>query len=236
MNTLLLESSTIVDGEAVISGRQHQHLTEVQKVVVGDRLRVGEINGQLGSALITATDEHRTSLSLSLTEAPPLPIPLTLVLALPRPKMLRRILQTVAAMGVKKIHLINASRVEKSYWQSPMLEPDAIRQQLILGLEQARDSQLPEFQLHPLFKPFVEDQLPALAEGQLALVAHPYTEDRCPVEIAQPAMLAVGPEGGFIPYEITKLHSCGFQSVHIGSRILRVETAIPALLSRLFPL
>ena len=236
MNTLLLESSTIVGNEAVISGRQHQHVTEIQRVVVGDTLRVGEINGQLGSALITAIDEHCTCLNLTLTEMPPLPIPLTLVLALPRPKMLRRILQTVAAMGVKKIHLINASRVEKSYWQSPMLEPDAIRQQLILGLEQACDSRLPEFQLHPLFKPFVEDQLPALAGGQLALVAHPYTEDRCPVEIAQAAMLAVGPEGGFIPYEINKLHSCGFKSVHIGSRILRVETAIPALLSRLFPL
>jgi 16S rRNA (uracil1498-N3)-methyltransferase len=236
MNTLLLESSTIVGNEAVISGRQHQHVTEIQRVVVGDTLRVGEINGQLGSALITAIDEHCTCLNLTLTETPPLPIPLTLVLALPRPKMLRRILQTVAAMGVKKIHLINASRVEKSYWQSPMLEPDAIRQQLILGLEQACDSRLPEFQLHPLFKPFVEDQLPALAGGQLALVAHPYTEDRCPVEIAQAAMLAVGPEGGFIPYEINKLHSCGFKSVHIGSRILRVETAIPALLSRLFPL
>ena len=236
MNTLLLESSTIVGNEAVISGRQHQHVTEIQRVVVGDTLRVGEINGQLGSALITAIDEHCTCLNLTLTETPPLAIPLTLVLALPRPKMLRRILQTVAAMGVKKIHLINASRVEKSYWQSPMLEPDAIRQQLILGLEQACDSRLPEFQLHPLFKPFVEDQLPALAGGQLALVAHPYTEDRCPVEIAQAAMLAVGPEGGFIPYEINKLHSCGFKSVHIGSRILRVETAIPALLSRLFPL
>ena len=236
MNTLLLESSTIVGNEAVISGRQHQHVTEIQRVVVGDTLRVGEINGQLGSALITAIDEHCTCLNLTLTETPPLAIPLTLVLALPRPKMLRRILQTVAAMGVKKIHLINASRVEKSYWQSPMLEPDAIRQQLILGLEQACDSRLPEFQLHPLFKPFVEDQLPALAGGQLALVAHPYTADRCPVEIAQPAMLAVGPEGGFIPYEINKLHSCGFKSVHIGSRVLRVETAIPALLSRLFPL
>jgi RsmE family RNA methyltransferase len=117
-----------------------------------------------------------------------------------------------------------------------MLEPDAIRQQLILGLEQACDSRLPEFQLHSLFKPFVEDQLPALATGQLGLVAHPYSANRCPVEIAQPTMLAVGPEGGFIPYEINKLHSSGFKSVHIGSRILRVETAIPALLSRLFPL
>ncbi|MDB2481016.1 16S rRNA (uracil(1498)-N(3))-methyltransferase, partial [Porticoccaceae bacterium] len=41
--------------------------------------------------------------------------------------------------------------------------------------------------------------------------------------------------GGFIPYEIDKLNQVGFESVHLGQRILRVENAVPALVSRLFP-
>jgi 16S rRNA U1498 N3-methylase RsmE len=45
---------------------------------------------------------------------------------------------------------------------------------------------------------------------------------------------AIGPEGGFIPYEIEKLIACGFRAVHIGNRILNIEAAVPSLLSRLF--
>ena len=57
----------------------------------------------------------------------------------------------------------------------------------------------------------------------------------CPVgPLSSPVTLAVGPEGGFIDYEIGKLCEAGFQPVTLGSRILRVETAIPVILGRLF--
>ena len=173
-------------------------------------------------------------LDIDLQQAPPAPLPLTLVLGLPRPKMMRRILQTIATLGVKQLHLINSYRVEKSYWQTPYLEADTIRDQLILGLEQGCDTRLPEVHLHKRFKPFVEDELPAIIADTRALVAHPYTKIACPCQIDYSLTLAVGPEGGFIPYEINLLEACGFEAVHVGERIMRVETAIPYLLGRLF--
>jgi|TARA_B110000459_G_C16312713_1_gene359937 RsmE family RNA methyltransferase len=138
-------------------------------------------------------------------------------------------------MGVKKIYLINSSRVEKSFWQSPFLKPEALEEQLILGLEQARDTVMPEIFLRKLFKPFVEDELGEIVAGSKALVAHPIAAAACPVDSQSPITLAIGPEGGFIPYEVEKLIEVGFQSVHLGPRILRVENAVPALISRLFP-
>jgi RsmE family RNA methyltransferase len=124
--------------------------------------------------------------------------------------------------------------VEKSYWQTPFLNEAQVREQLVLGLEQAKDTVLPEVLLRPLFKPFVEDELPGLIKGTLPLVAHPSVAEPCPRDLKQPATLAIGPEGGFIPYEIGKLVSCGFKPVSLGERILSVETAVPALISKLF--
>jgi RsmE family RNA methyltransferase len=159
---------------------------------------------------------------------------LTLLLALPRPKMLKRVLQTVASMGVPKLILLNSYRVEKSFWQTPFLQPEAIREQLILGLEQARDTLLPEVLIEKRFKPFVEDQLGALAQGSLGLVGHPGDYPSCPRAVTQAVTLAIGPEGGWIPYEVEKLAAAGLQPVQLGERILRVETAVTALLARLF--
>ncbi|MDF2643927.1 MAG: Ribosomal small subunit methyltransferase, partial [Pseudomonas sp.] len=116
----------------------------------------------------------------------------------------------------------------------PFLEPEAIREQLILGLEQARDSVLPEIVIEKRFKPFVEDRLPALARDTLGLVGHPGNFPPCPRAVETPVTLAIGPEGGWIPYEVDLLGRAGLQPVQLGERILRVETAVTALLARLF--
>lgn len=236
MNLLLLEDADFVGADrARLTGRRLKHLHEVHRSAVGDRLRVGRLGGQMGEGRLLALDDAHAELQVSLTQAPPAKLPLTLVLALPRPKMLKRVLQTIAAMGVPRLVLVNSYRVEKSFWQTPFLEPEAIREQLILGLEQARDTLLPEVSIEKRFKPFVEDRLPTLAAGSLGLVGHPGEHPPCPRAVSGPVTLAIGPEGGWIPYEVDLLReTAGLQPVQLGERILRVETAVPALLARLF--
>lgn len=235
MNLLLLEEADFIAPDRVIlRDRRLTHMQEVHRSVVGDSLRVGRIGGLMGSAQLLRLETDEAELRITLDQPPPAKLPLTLVLALPRPKMLRRVFQTVAAMGVPKIVLVNSYRVEKSFWQTPFLEPQAIREQLILGLEQARDSVLPDIIIEKRFKPFVEDRLPALTQGTLGLVGHPGNYPPCPRGLDEPVTLAIGPEGGWIPYEIDLLSIAGLQPVQLGDRILRVETAVTALLARLF--
>lgn len=165
MNLLLLEEADFIAADrAILRDRRLTHMQEVHRSVVGDSLRVGRIGGLMGSAELLRLDADEAELRVTLDQPPPAKLPLTLVLALPRPKMLRRVFQTVSAMGVPRIVLVNSYRVEKSFWQTPFLEPEAIREQLILGLEQARDSVLPEIVIEKRFKPFVEDRLPAITE------------------------------------------------------------------------
>ncbi len=235
MNLLLLEDADFVAADRVaLAGRRLKHLQEVHRAAVGDSLRVGRIGGLMGSGSLLELTEQHAVLQISLNQSPPAKLPLTLLLALPRPKMLKRVLQTVSAMGVPRLILLNSYRVEKSFWQTPFLEPEAIREQLILGLEQARDTVLPEVVIEKRFKPFVEDQLPGIAADSLGLVGHPGDFPPCPRAVEQAVTLAIGPEGGWIPYEVDKLREAGLTPVQLGERILRVETAVPALLARLF--
>jgi RsmE family RNA methyltransferase len=235
VNLLLLEEADFIAADRVVlRDRRLKHMQEVHRSEVGDSLRVGRVDGLLGSAQVLRLEAREAELSVSFEHAAPDKLPLTLILALPRPKMLRRVFQTVATMGVPKVILINSYRVEKSFWQTPFLEPAAIREQLILGLEQARDSVLPEIVIEKRFKPFVEDRLPAIANGTLGLVGHPGDFPACPRAVEQPVTLAIGPEGGWIPYEVDLLRASGLNPVQLGTRILRVETAVTALLARLF--
>jgi len=229
MNLILLFESDFVDpGRVRLTGRRLAHVTSVHRAAVGDTLVVGVAGGRIGTGLVLSLDP--LELQVTLDRDPPPPLPLTLILALPRPKVLNRVIAGATSLGVKHIHLINAWRVEKSYWSSPRLSPENLELQAVLGLEQARDTILPAITLHRLFRPFIESFTPS----GLPLVAHPGTAVECPRSVAGEVTLAIGPEGGFITREIESFERATFTPVSLGPRILRVETAVAALAARLF--
>ena len=235
MNLVLFTGADRLDEKRIqLTGRRLRHLHHVLGSAIGDELRVGELNGQTGTGRIIEITGQQAILTIELGESPPAKLPLCLVLALPRPKMLRRIIRSVAELGAPELHLIHSYRVEKSYWQTPVLQPGALHDYLLQGLEQSRDTVLPQVSCHRRFKPFVEDILPSMTANRQALLAHPGDCAPCPRALQESTLLAIGPEGGFIPYEIEKFKDAGCQPVSLGPRILRVETALTALLGRLF--
>jgi len=236
MNLLLLDDNDFVGDNLarITDSRRLLHLLKVQRVQVGDSLKTGRLGGLIGQAQILSLSDKQAELQLTLDQAPPPKLPLTLVLALPRPQMLHRLFGVIAAMGVPRLILLGSFRVEKSFWQSTRLAPEAIRHELLLGLEQARDTVLPQIHIERQFKPFVEDRLPAIVEGSLGLLCHPGDYPPCPRAVTGAVTLAIGPEGGWITYEVEQLEKAGLKTVQLGARILRVETAVTALLGRLF--
>lgn len=234
MNLILLDKQDFTAKNRVaLYGRRYEHARDVLKVTTGKVLQVGLLGGKTGFGTVLAMSQKTLELEIQLEHEPPTPLPMTVILAMPRPKVFKRVLHGITSMGVKKIVVLNSWHVDKSYWQSPALEEAAIHEQLILGLEQARDTILPKVELHRRFKPFVEDILPAMAARTCALVAHPGSSQACPFNIQQPVTLAIGPEGGFTAYEVEKLIAAGLSSIHLGDRPLRVETAVAALIGRL---
>jgi RsmE family RNA methyltransferase len=236
VNLILLEPEDFASATRVrLSGRRLAHVRDVHRARPGDTLRVGRLDGELGTGRVLSLDDGALELEVSLDTAPPAPSPVRLLLALPRPPSLRKVLQQATALGVKEFWLVHSRRVEKSFWHSHGLEPDALRRQLLLGLEQAGDTIVPRVELRRSFRPFVEDELPALLSGSRGLVAHPESPTPCPRALAEPVTLVVGPEGGFLSHEIDLLAAQGVEPVGLGERVLRVETAVVALLARLAP-
>lgn len=223
----------------VLRDRRLQHLLNVQRPAVGDFLKVGELSGLMGRGELIELSLEQATLRIALDTPPPAKRDLIVVLALPRPKMLKRIVQMVVTLGVSELILVNSYRVEKSFWQSPWLSETALAEQLRLGLEQAGDTVAPRVTLKPRFKPFVEDDLPALLLGRQGWVAHPAAKSAAAAlpqrlsPTSAPALLAIGPEGGFIAYEIEKLQAAGLACCDLGPRILRVETAVAVALGQL---
>jgi 16S rRNA (uracil1498-N3)-methyltransferase len=235
MNLIILKNSDFIGNKVVqLKGRRFKHLCTVNKIKKNSELSCGLLNGKIGTGVITKIADDFLEMRTCLENRPPEPLPLTLVLSLPRPKMLKRIIENVTSLGVKKIYLINSWRVEKSYWQSPLLDKDNLEKYLILGLEQSCDTMLPEIYQKRFFTSFVKEDLPLIAKDSMCITAHPKTLKKCPSNINNKTTLVIGPEGGLIDKEVETLENIGFKTCNIGQRILRVETAVTYLISRLF--
>jgi 16S rRNA (uracil1498-N3)-methyltransferase len=232
----LTAADFVAPDQCTLHGERARHVREVLKSAVGDTLKVGLLDGLLGSATITGFGEDGSIvLAVQLSEPPPAPLPLTLLLALPRPKMLGRLLRDVTSLGVKQIHLFQSEKVEKSYWQTPSLAPAYVHDKLVEGLAQARDTVLPAIHQHRRFSELVADVLPALLQTHTGVIADPFSPGATIGPQTTPLALAIGPEGGFTPQERQQLLDAGCQPLWLGSRILRVETAVHVAIGRLGP-
>lgn len=234
MNIILLdECQTQTTHWAITAKRQLEHLQQHLNVQVGDTLKVGVRGSKRYLTKVISVSPQSVEIEPIQEQPIPAKLPVTLVVALPRPKVLRRLIMDSVTLGVEKIILLHSYRVDKSYWQTPFLQ--LLDHYVDLGLEQAGDTLAPKIECYKRFKPFVEDMLPSMITAERpAYVAHPYVDEPMPSQIQHPCTIVIGPEGGFIPYEIELLQKNGCQAKHLGNRIIRTEMVIPYVLGRLF--
>lgn len=233
MNLLLIREEERAGQGLWLQAERARHVREVLRCKVGDTLRVAVARESVGTARVAVIDAHSVVLDdlqlLPLGAAPSV----RLILALPRPKALRKTLQTAASFGVDHIDLVNAWRVSKSYWSSPSLAPQALEAELRLGCEQGRNAWLPTITSHRLLVPFLRE-LGETTAGQ-AFLAHPGSETWFSDvgALRGRVMLAIGPEGGWIEPELASFADAGFQKIGIASGILRSEIALAAALAQI---
>ena len=239
MNRILLESSELdAEGRAELTGRRARHVRDVLRAGPGDAVRVGILEGPLGRASILEIRPDLVRLQCALERHPPPRPSVDLIMALPRPKALKRLYATVASLGEDRWWLVNADRVERDYFDTHVLHPGFIRDRLIEGLEQCGDTRLPEVSVRRRLKPFIEDELDGLCpDAGIRCLFHPRAERdaqelRGRLAHQSRVLLALGPEGGWVDYELDLLARHGFLAVRLGTgRILRNDTAAIAALA-----
>ena len=180
MNRILFEKDEIVNGIATFGGERAEHVLKVLHGEVGQILKTGEIDGPIGTSVITAisrlpspVSSPQITVSCNYAENSLRPW-IDLILAPPRPRVMKRMLPQLASLGVGRIFLVGAKKVEKDFWGATLLKSENYRPLLIDGLMQAGTSILPTLETRRNFRKFVREELDTLFQESKRIVAHPY--------------------------------------------------------------
>ena len=235
MNRILFEHDEIKDDVATFDGVRAEHVLRVLHGEVGQVLKTGELDGPVGTAEIIAIDAGRVTVRVKHDAEAPAPW-VDLVLAPPRPRVMKRLLPQLAAMGVGRIVLVGAKKVEKDFWGATLLKESVYRPLLVDGLMQAGTTAVPVISVERNFRKWLTERLDEEFPTRRRVVAHPYGAGAAPAVRAQAQhegrlLLAIGPEGGWTDDEVARLEEKGFSRFSLGDRILRTDTAAIALLA-----
>lgn len=240
MNRILFEKSEITDGVAEFSGERAAHIVEVLHSEVGDTVKTGELDGKIGTGVVKnigsveSKDGKSYVIRLELSHTGESLQPWAdLILAPPRPRVFKRLLPQLAAMGVGDIVLVGAKKVEKAFWGATVLKEENYRPLLVDGLMQSGTTIVPRLELRRNFVRFIREELDSLYPDSTRIVAHPYNAEPIGEPPQGRLLIAIGPEGGWTDEEVELLKSKGFQCRSLGGRILRTDTATVALLAKL---
>jgi RsmE family RNA methyltransferase len=235
VNLILFDANDIqADATVEATGVQARHLVSVLKVMPGQQVRIGVIDGPMGVGTVTSIGDGRVTMDCTFDRETPERPQVDLLLAVPRPKVMRRLWAQLSALGVGQIILTNASKVERDYFDTHLLEPEGYRPLLLEGLQQARDTRVPVVSIHKQFRKLIESDLDALFPQGRRIVAHPDGQGSIADNLGsstERVLLAVGPEGGWNDFELSLLRTHGFTPVTIGPRTLTTTTACIALLT-----
>ena len=216
------------------SDRRAVHLLRVLRRGQGDSFDAGLINGPRGKGTLALIGPNALTLSFVWgAEPPPLEL-LTLIIGLPRPQTARDILRDATSLGVAAMHFVVTDKGERNYANSTLWTSDEWQRHRVTGTEQAFDTRLPEVTRGRT----ILEVIGTLPADSVRLALDPYEAQATlstavrggpDLEAASRAVaLAFGPERGWSYAERAALRGAGFALVHLGPRVLRLETAVVA--------
>jgi 16S rRNA (uracil1498-N3)-methyltransferase len=228
MSERFFSSQPITADRVTLDGTEAHHLLNVMRAGVGTTVILFDDSGAEFSAVVESLRRGEANLRiLDRREIDrELPFPLTVGVALPKGNRQKWLVEKLTELGVTKLVPIITDR--------SVAEPTrAAIERLERGIVEA-SKQSGRNRLMRIAKPQAWIDWIRTEQAELEvrrLFAHPggkkFSEND--LRILLPTQIAIGPEGGFTDTEVAAAHAARWQSVDLGPRLLRVETAAVAL-------
>ena len=212
------------------SDSRFQHLTEVLRVEQGSVIDFAVENGPRGKGTIKDLSSQKIKISLQWSPQHAADfLPIRLLMGLSRPQTCRKVLGQATAMGVEELHFFGAEKGEPSYVSSTLWTSGEWREKIRNGVEQAFASHLPRCEIHENLT-LALNELKNQCDVRVALDNYESTTNLTSSfsNDNKKICLAVGPERGWSAKERDQLRDNQFELCDLGSRVLRVETAVVA--------
>lgn len=234
MPRFFVSPDKVSDGKIVIDTDDVGHIMRVLRMKMGDILTVCDTCGNDYEAKIFAAEDGKIVCDiLSSTQSATEPYTcVTLFQALPKAQKMEYIIQKTTELGISRIVPVKMSRCVVKWGKGD--EKKIARWQKIAeaAAKQSGRGIIPE-----LVEPVSFDEaLRQLLENEIFFAPYECEEKTKIKQVlsgkkAKTAGFIIGSEGGFDLSEIEKIKSAGIQTVTLGKRILRTETAGEAVLS-----
>jgi len=236
MHHFFVQSADINDGIVVIKGDDVAHITRSLRLNLGDEISVTNGEGQKYlTELIEFSEDFVKAKIIEKFKVQAEPrVKVTLVQGLPKSKKMDMIVQKCTEIGIEEIIPINTKRTIVNLNQKKAQKRQERWQKIVEeAAKQSKRGKIPEVKELSDLKQIITD----FASYDLVLVPWEDEESQGLKETLESnleagrIMIIIGPEGGFSLEEIEQVKMAGAQSVTLGPRILRTETAGIATLS-----
>ncbi|HVP64523.1 MAG TPA: RsmE family RNA methyltransferase [candidate division Zixibacteria bacterium] len=212
----------VSEDRAALTGANAAHLVRVLRARMGQQFDIA-CGNQLRLGTIASISDDRVEFELGETLDAPSPLNITLLLAVFKFDRLEWAIEKCTELGVLRIVPVIASRTEQHLAAAASKRVERWRRIAHEASQQSRR----------LLPPTIDDPMKlkqALAIEAATKLLLDETEQSVTVRDAlednsDPVALAIGPEGGWTGDEVKLFRSGGWQSVTLGSTILRAETA-----------
>ncbi|MDX8380966.1 MAG: 16S rRNA (uracil(1498)-N(3))-methyltransferase [Ghiorsea sp.] len=221
------EDFAVVD----IDSEQARYLYQVMRLQVGNEITV--FNGLGGEYLakltVLAKNSGQCVLQTKTDISRELPIRVHIIQAANRSEKIETVLQKATELGATSFQIVNSERATLNLAGNKK-EKRLLRWQKIVieAAEQSERTALPQVAWL--------DKISQIQAVGKCFILHPrdamlWQDVRNQIMDCEDVTLAVGPEGGWTNKELEILQQQGFSPLTFGARIMRTETAAPALLA-----
>jgi 16S rRNA (uracil1498-N3)-methyltransferase len=232
-------ADTCTPTTAALTGDQAIHLARVLRAEPGQVFDI-VANGFLHRAEILTVSDVRVDFALHEQLESGAALPLHLLLAIFKFDHMEWAIEKATELGIARITPILARRTEKHLAQSAPKRVDRWRRIAFESAKQSRRTDIPEIADPTQLKPALEQEKSPtrilLSETEQTTTLTAALENSlASAQTEKPSIithtLAIGPEGGWTPEEMALFLQHDWQSVTLGLRILRAETAAIAAIA-----